>query len=115
MNELATTFQKPIMIVETSYAFTLGWNDWTNNVIGLESQLLPAYPATPEGQKAFFLKLVQMVENIPNKLGKGVVWWAPDMVAFNGPESTSGSSFENLCVFDFDNKVLPVMEVFKEK
>ena len=42
MNELATTFQKPIMIVETSYPFTLGWNDWTNNAIGIESQILPA-------------------------------------------------------------------------
>jgi len=115
LNELATTFQKPIMIVETNYAFTLGWNDWTNNAIGLDNQLLPAYPATPEGQKAFFEKMVQMMEAIPNSLGKGVIWWAPDMVAFDGPESTNGSAFENLSVFDFDNKALPVMEVFKEK
>ena len=41
------------------------------------------------------------MKDIPNNLGKGVVWWAPDMVAFDGPESTTGSAFENTSVFDF--------------
>jgi len=114
LSNLAVAYQKPIILVETSYPFTLGWNDWTHNIVGLEDQLIGGYPATPEGQKAFFEKLDQIMKNIPNYLGKGFVWWAPDMVAFDGQESENGSSFENLSVFDFDNKALPVWDVYRK-
>lgn len=115
LNYLANTFHKPIMIVETQYPFTLGWNDWTHNVVGLEEHLITGYPATPEGQKAYFENLIEMMKKVPDRLGVGFIWWAPDLVAFDGPQSANGSSRENLCVFDFDNKALPVFKVFNEK
>jgi arabinogalactan endo-1,4-beta-galactosidase len=115
LNQLANSFSKPIIIVETSYPFTLGWNDWTHNMVGLEDQLIQGYPATPEGQKAYFEKLIQIMHDVPNNFGRGFVWWAPDMVAFNGLESAEGSSFENLAAFDFDNISLPVLEAFNKK
>ncbi len=102
------------MIVGTQYPFTLEWNDWTHNTVGLESQLITEYPATPDGQKAYMENWVHMLKSIPNNLGKGIVWWAPDMVDFDGPESTNGSSRENLCAFDFQNQILPVFDIFKE-
>jgi arabinogalactan endo-1,4-beta-galactosidase len=105
--------KKPVMIVETNYPFTLGWNDWTNNLVGEESQLIPGFPATPEGQKKYLEELVGIMKRIPDGFGAGVIWWAPDLVAFDGPESTSGSFMENLTTFDFDNRELPVMDVFR--
>ncbi len=114
LRELATSIQKPILIVETNYPFTLNWNDWTNNVVGEEGHLVNGYPATPAGQKAYYDFWVQILKNVPEGLGMGFVWWAPDLVAFDGAQSPNGSAFENVCIFDFDNKALPVMDVFRE-
>lgn len=113
MNQLAAKYGKPILIAETNYPWTLEWDDWTNNIVGLPEHLTPGFPATPEGQKAYTGKIVEMLKNIPDGKGIGFVWWAPDMVAFNGPQSSEGSAFENLATFDFTHKALPVFEVFR--
>ncbi len=113
LNTISEKYNKPILIAETSYPFTLEWNDWTNNVLGSEENLVDGYPASPEGQKAFYEHLANMLKNLPNNSGKGFIWWAPDYVAFNGNQSSEGSAFENLCTFDFAHKALPVMEVFR--
>ncbi|MFZ4546701.1 MAG: glycoside hydrolase family 53 protein [Bacteroidales bacterium] len=109
---ISNTFGKDAMFAETSYPFTLNWNDYTNNVIGLEEQLLPGYPATPEGQKLILTELRQAMD----KTGKGVgfCYWAPEWVAFKGNQSATGSSWENMALFDFDNKALPAWDAFKE-
>ena len=118
LNVLETTitalnqqFNKEILIAETAYPFTLDWNDWTNNIIGLEEQLiLPDYPATPEGQKDFLLAIKNITER-SNILG--FCYWGGELVAFKGNEATNGSSWENQALYDFENKVLPVIEVFR--
>lgn len=111
IDELGSSFKKEIIIAETAYPFTLGWNDYTNNLVGQSDQLIPAYPATPEGQRNFLLALMSIVESSPR--GMGVAWWAPEWVAFKGPTATDGSSAENLTLFDFDNKALPALEAFE--
>lgn len=115
LNELATTFDKDILMVEVAYPFTLDWNDNLGNFIGSSDQILSEYAATPEGQKAYFNWLVNTIKNIPNNRGIGFCYWAPDWVAFSGNENTSssGSAWENQCMFDFDLKALPVFDVYK--
>ncbi|MDA0685594.1 MAG: glycosyl hydrolase 53 family protein [Bacteroidetes bacterium] len=113
LESLALAYSKPILILETFYPFTLSWNDWTNNNIGLEEHLVPGIPATPEGQMQFMDSLCQIVYDLPNQKGWGVIYWAPDFVAFDGPQSSTGSAFENICLFDFNNKATPAWEVFK--
>lgn len=114
LQNLATKYNKPIVIAETMYPFTLEWNDLTNNVFGDASNLIDGFDASPEGQKAFYEKLILILKNLPNDLGRGFIYWAPDYVAFNGNQSPDGSAFENLCTFDFDNIALPVMAVFRD-
>ena len=109
--QLKTLYDKEIMIAETAYPFTLGWNDWTNNIVGLEEQLiLPEYPATPEGQKNFVQQLKMIMTNLDG--GIGLSYWGAELVAWNGPESSEGSAWENQALFDFNNQALPVVEVF---
>ena len=103
---------KPIIIAETAYPFTLGWNDWTNNNIGLESQLAPGYPATPEGQTAFLQAVVDMAKAIPSGLGAGVFYWGGEWIA-TSPQDPNGSSWENQALFDFNSIALPAFQVFK--
>ncbi len=116
INELATTFNKDILMVEVAYPFTLNWDDNSNNYIGDSSQILSEFHATPLGQKLYFEWLVQAIKNIPNNRGKGFCYWAPDWVAFTGNETTStnGSAWENQCMFNFNHEALPVFDVFND-
>lgn len=114
LNELANTFNKDILMVEVAYPFTLQWDDDETNYIGSLDQILTEFSPTPQGQKSYFEWLITTVKNIPNNKGIGFCYWAPDWVAFEGNEntSTSGTSWENQCLFDFDHKALPAMDVF---
>lgn len=111
LNALGTQFNKDIVIAETAYPFTLGWNDYTNNIIGLSSQILPEYPASEQGQKDFLTRIKTIVLN--SNRGIGVCYWGGEWVAFLGPLSTNGSSWENQALWDFNNKALPAISVFK--
>lgn len=115
MINLSETYNKELVIAETAYPFTLQWNDWTNNIVGLENQLiLPDFPATAIGQKDFVKSIIKLVKEIPNKKGIGFCYWGAESIAWNGPQATNGSTWENQAVFDFQNKALPVLEEFKE-
>lgn len=115
LNTLANTLDKEILLVEVAYPFTLDWNDNLTNYVGSLNQIIPEFPPTPQGQKAYMEWLITTIKNIPNNKGIGFCYWAPDWVAFNGNENTStnGSSWENQSVFDFNLKALPVLDTFK--
>lgn len=110
LNVLSSTFNKGVVIAETAYPFTLGYNDYTNNSVGESSQLIAKYPATPQGQRDYLFDLRSALSTIPKDMG--FCYWEPDWVAYKGPKATDGSSWENLALFDFNNKALPGMEVF---
>ena len=114
LNTLASTFNKDIMLVEVAYPFTLNWSDNLGNYIGDANQIIPQFSATPTGQKDFLQKIIQILKDIPNQRGIGFVYWAPDWVSFSGNEasSTGGSAWENQCLWDFNHKALPALEVF---
>jgi arabinogalactan endo-1,4-beta-galactosidase len=112
LTSLSEKYQKNILIAETAYPFTLGWNDWTNNIVGENGQLiLPDFPATEVGQKNFLNAVKTIVKQ--TKKGVGFSYWGGEWVAYNGPESTSGSSWENQALFNFQNQALSVVDEFK--
>lgn len=112
IQSLGQTHNKKVLIAETAYPFTLGWEDWTNNILGLENQLIPSYPATPEGQKNFLQAIKNLVQQ--SEYGLGFAYWGGEWIAFRGDQSTNGSSWENQALWDFNNKALPVMSVFNK-
>jgi arabinogalactan endo-1,4-beta-galactosidase len=112
MYRLVNLTTKEVMIVETSYPFTLEWNDYTTNIIGANHQILPDFPATETGQLAYMKQIKGMVKRAYK--GIGFVYWGGEWVAFKGSTSTDGSSWENQALFDFNNKGLPVMEAFNK-
>ncbi len=112
IENLVLQTSKKVMVVETAYPFTLGWNDYTNNIVGLPNQLIPGYPASPQGQLDFMKKIRSVLEQ--NSKGAGFCYWGGEWVAFKGPISTNGSSYENQALFNFNNRALPVMQVFKK-
>lgn len=111
LQNLSQTYHKKIVIAETAYPFTLDYNDWTNNVVGLESQLiLPQFPATLEGQKQYLLNIKKIVnQEVTN--GFGLCYWGAEWVAWRGHQATDGSTWENQALFDFQNKATPALSV----
>lgn len=109
LNFLATRYNKPIIIAETGYPWTLGWDDTTNNYVGNQSQLLPGYTATVEGQKKFLIDLISINKNIRGNFGKGVIYWEP--LSITTP--TFGSAMENLAFFDFQGNLLNSISAFE--
>lgn len=109
---LGSAHNKKVLIAETAYPFTLGWDDWTNNIVGEEGQLIPGYPATPEGQKNFLNAIRNIIDD--SQYGQGFAYWGGEWVAFRGPEATNGSAFENQALWDFMHMKLPVMDVFHQ-
>jgi len=112
INTLGATHDKKVLIAETAYPFTLGWNDWTNNIVGEQGQLASGFPATPTGQRGFVSTIRNIVENSP--YGQGFAYWGGEWIAFRGNEATNGSTVENQALWDFDHRSLPVMQEFHE-
>jgi len=114
IGQLGNTYNKPVVIAETAYPFTLGWDDLTNNILGSENQLiLPDYPASPIGQKAFLMRIRQIMESDNN--GIGFCYWGGELVTYKGEQAKDASPWENQAIYDFNQTALPVMDVFKEK
>jgi len=114
MQYLSKTYNKKIVLTETAYPFTLEWNDWTNNIVGLEEQLiLPEYPATIEGQREFIEQIKRLTKEVEN--GIGFCYWGAELIAWKGNQSTDASPWENQALFDFQNKALPVLREFNNE
>ncbi|MFO0830988.1 MAG: glycosyl hydrolase 53 family protein [Phycisphaerales bacterium] len=99
VEDLRWRYGREVMVVETAYPWTLGWNDNEHNVVGLVTQLLPGYAATPGGQLAF---LSSLDVGLVGAGAAGWCYWAPEWVAAPGV----GSAWENLAWFGFDGRLL---------
>ncbi|CAM3899926.1 glycosyl hydrolase 53 family protein [Flavobacterium branchiophilum] len=101
---------KPIFIAETAYPFTLTWNDYTNNIIGLNSQILPEFEASASGQQQFLNQIKTIITKVPK--GIGFCYWGAEWVAYNGPTATNGSAWENQALWNFQHQAQPALSVF---
>ena len=110
INSLSQTHNKKVLIAETAYPFTLNWNDWTNNIVGANDQLIADFTATNDGQKNYLLAIKALLKQTTN--GIGFCYWGGEWVSFRGPQATNGSSWENQALWDFNNNALPVMDAF---
>jgi len=109
--ELESTYQRDVIVVETSYPWTLENFDQANNVLNADS-LIAGYQATPEDQRRYFYDIVAQVVAGG---GNGVIVWEPAWVSTQCTTLWgTGSHWENNAFFDLanDNEVLPVIDIF---
>jgi arabinogalactan endo-1,4-beta-galactosidase len=103
-------FNRPIIVVEVSYPFTLqGAGDKAGNLLG-EDSLHQGYPATLRGQQRFMNDVVQMTLRVG---GVGVVYWEPAWVSTKcATRWGTGSHWENATLFDFrkGNELTPAAD-----
>lgn len=110
LNDLATRYNKNIIVVETAYPWTLQAYDNVTNIVGSTSQLHDGYPSTVDGQFNFLFDLIQIVKNVPNNKGKGIFYWAPEFISVQ----PVGSPWENLALFNFQGEVLNSINAFND-
>ncbi len=113
LEELALRYNKPILLAEVAYPFTLDYYDYQHNAVGLKEQLHYPYAASPGGQRAFLTRLAEIVHQVPNKLGIGMVYWAPDWLSGKG--RACHSYWENLTLFDRHGKPLPAFYLYSDE
>jgi arabinogalactan endo-1,4-beta-galactosidase len=90
----AVTYHKPIVLAEVSYP----WKPF-----GKQNQD-PPFPLTPEGQADWLRELNRVVQDTPEHLGAGLIWWEPAVPA-EKPLRDRG-------LFGDDGNALPAIKVF---
>ncbi len=111
IDSLVTTYKKELMIVETSYPYTLKNIDNANNILD-EKALIEGYPATPEGQRKYMVDLTKITLKSG---GRGVVYWEPAWVTSSCKTLWGeGSHWDNATFFDSenDNEALPAFDYY---
>jgi arabinogalactan endo-1,4-beta-galactosidase len=121
VDNLATQFHKPIVIAETQYPWTLAngnspLQDSTGDFVWEPSQLQGGYPASPGGQLSFVTDELSIIAQIPDGLGAGLFYWAPDWIPGVPwqPGASTGSPNVNLTLFNFEGAALPGVNLFQD-
>lgn len=102
IRRLVSKYSKDVVIVETSYAWTLNGNDAASNLLGGDS-LIKGYPATRTGQRE---QLIDLTKSVVKNGGLGVVYWEPAWISSScSTRWGKGSHWENAALFDFNGRL----------
>jgi arabinogalactan endo-1,4-beta-galactosidase len=114
MNEISARYNKPVIIAETAYAFTVEAGDAQPNLFGDGLQNLGGYEATVQGQATAMRDVMAAVAQVPNGKGLGIFYWEPEWipVADAGWKTGQGDTWENQAMFDYTGNALPSLNVF---
>ena len=83
LTEIATTYDKKVMVMETSYAYTPDDSDFNGNTIGDGGGIIKNYPFTVQGQANCVTDIIDTVANkMPN--GIGVCYWEGAWITVGG-------------------------------
>jgi arabinogalactan endo-1,4-beta-galactosidase len=113
VDALATQFHKKIVIAETQYPWTLANGDSTGDFVWQTSQVSAGYPASPGGQLSFVTDELSILAQVPDGLGAGLFYWAPEWIPGVGWEPGAGTPNDNLTLFNFQGTALPSIGIFR--
>ncbi|HEX6675590.1 MAG TPA: glycosyl hydrolase 53 family protein [Actinomycetes bacterium] len=115
LNDLAARYGKDIVVAEAAYPWTLDNGDQLGNFVFSADQLPDgaAYPATIQGQAAYFEALRSVLAQVPGGHGAGFLDWEPEWIPGVGWEPGAGNPNDNLTMFDFQGAALPSLRSFR--
>ena len=136
MTELARRWGKPMIVAETSMAFTLeeccayeGLSRSEKRGLAANEKTAAAvpYPCTPAGQAAFLAELWSVIRSVPGDLGRGFIWWEPAWLPVKGSGWTTeaglayvkeqgpgGNEWANQALFDYLGRALPALDTLEK-
>lgn len=134
------TYGKKVMVVETSYAFTLKDTDFFSNTISAGSNVIKTQPYTVQGQATAVRNVIETVAKLPGGIGvcywegtwitvgqssrkeNSALWekhgsgWASSYASGYDPNDAGkyygGSAVDNQAMFDSDGKPLQSLRIF---
>lgn len=134
--DLAGRYGKELIIAEVSTGFTM--EDYAQyeklekeNRKGMATkpelvQKVP-YPMSPEGQSAFMLDLMNLLESVPGGKGVGFFYWEPAWIpvpgsqwateaalAYTGEKGPGGNEWANQALFDYRGNALPALKTIRD-
>ena len=141
LSEIAETYDKKVMVMETSYAYMAEDTDFSGNTIG-EGGEVPGYPFSVQGQANC---IVDIIDTIANKTTNGIgvvywegawitvgtesweknheIWekygsgWASSFAAVYDPNDAGryygGSAVDNQAMFDISGRPLESLKLFQ--
>lgn len=126
LNDIAGRYGTDVLVVETSYPWTLSVPQQPELVVDSAADLPEAarFPPTPQGQLDYFTALREVVTAVPDGRGLGFVdWepgWLPGVDAHPGGAATGaeaavdsvGNGYANLTLFDGTGAALPALAAF---
>ncbi|WP_123041803.1 glycosyl hydrolase 53 family protein [Cohnella candidum] len=114
LSGLASRYNKPVIVAETAYAWTLQPGDETINNFDQDSAYTAGYAPTPQGQAAMLRDMIQNIASVPGGKGMGLFYWGADWLPGNdtGWIAGQGSGWENQALFDYTGRALPSIDVF---
>jgi arabinogalactan endo-1,4-beta-galactosidase len=115
LNDLSGRYNKDLVVVETSYPWTLNNGDGLGNFINTPSQLPDGarFPATQAGQAAYFEELRNVLAAVPGGRGAGFFDWEPNWLPGVGWAPNEGNPNDNLTMFDWSGNALPSLRAFR--
>lgn len=112
ISSLKSKFSRKVMIVETAYPWSATGCDSYGDQFGSQTPLSD-YPFSPAGQYKFMKDLCQKVITAG---GSGVMYWEPAWITSQlKDEWGTGSTWENVSVFDFSGKTLETIDYMNYK
>lgn len=113
LNDLAPRYHKDLVVVETAYPWTFANGDDLTNSVTDQTPLNTDYPATPEGQSGFMQNILAILSQVPERRGRGVVYWEPAWIPGVGWEPGAGDAWDNMTLFDFKGQALPSISCYQ--
>lgn len=134
--DLAGRYGKELIIAEVSTGFTM--EDYARyeklekeNRKGMATKPELArkvpYPMSPEGQSAFMLDLMNLLESVPGGKGVGFFYWEPAWIpvpgsqwateaalAYTGEKGPGGNEWANQALFDYEGNALPALKTIRD-
>ena len=83
LSKIATTYNKKVMVAETSYAYTAADTDFNGNTIGDGGGIVKNYPFTVQGQANLVRDVIDTVANKTTG-GIGVFYWEGTWISVGG-------------------------------
>ena len=106
-----TKLDKPVMMVESSYAFTYEWNDYTSNTFYTDKEL-PDYPVGFQGQTNLVCDLIEEIASAKDNKGIGYCYWGGEFIPNVDPEMRT--SWANQALFTYEGIATPTLSLFNK-
>ena len=131
MNDIATRYNKKLVVAEVSMGFTLDdYKDYEKLPDELRKGMATRpeiaakvpFDMTPEGQCEFMEEFLKVVHQVPDNLGCGFIYWEPAWLPVPGSEwatkaaceymhekGPGGNEWANQALFDYDGNALKAL------